>query len=166
LVDAIEAVVNSPVANGFVLSFEGTRDIKKSTLERLPFPYLSSSDAERLGALVRELRAYLAADGNDPLNRASWERQARNMLLRIDAEVLRLYDLPPRLEKALLESFQGEQRRVPFPFTGYYEEGFSPQLPLWMLTSPEFARCNANFLGQSVPKITDSSLVAALEEVE
>jgi hypothetical protein len=162
----VEAILNSPIANAFVMSFEGKRDIKKSTLERLPVPWLSSSDADRLGALVRELRDHLAPDDAELLNQAAWERKARNLILRIDAEILRLYDLPPRLEKALLECFQGEQRRVPFPFTGYYEVEFSPQLPLWMLTSTEFTRCNGSFLRERVPKITDPSLVAALEEVE
>lgn len=163
---AIEAVVNGPLANMFVVAHEGMRHVRKSTLERLPFPRLSSSDADRLGTLVDELRNHLAPIETEMLNRTARERQARNLILRIDAEVLRLYDLPPRLEKTLLESFQGEQRRVPFPFTGYYEVEFSPQLPLWMLTSMAFTRCNGSFLRENVPKITDPSLVAALEEVE
>lgn len=164
--EPIEAILNSPIANAFVMSFEGKRDIKKSTLERLPLPRLSTSDADRLGALVRELREHLAPDDAELLNRTAWERQARSLVLRIDAEVMRQYDLPPRLEKALLDAFQGEQRRVPFPFTGYYEARFSPQLPLWMLTSTDFSRCNGSFLKENVPKITDPSLVAALEDVE
>jgi len=164
--EAIEAVVNGPLANAFVAAHDGKRHVRKQTLARLPFPRLSPSDADGLGALVRELRVHLTNGDDDPLNRAEWERQARNLLLRIDAEVLNHYDLPPRIEKALLNRFQGEQRRVPFPFTGFYEEGFSPQLPLWMLTSADFTRCCGSFFQENVPKITDPSLVAALEEIE
>lgn len=164
--EAIEAVVNGPLANVFIVAHEGKRHVRKATLERLPFPCLNASDADRIVAMVRELRTHLAPDETDLLNRAAWERKSRNLLLQIDAEVLRLYDLPPRLEKALLDSFQGEHRRVPFRFTGYYEAEFSPQLPLWMLISPEFSHCNGRFLSEHLPKITDSSLIAALEEVE
>jgi hypothetical protein len=164
--DPIEAILNSPVANAFVLSFEGNRDIKKSTLERIPVPHFDRSETDRLTSLVRELREHLTPDENELLNREAWERQARELVLRIDAEVLRQYDLPPRLEKVLLDGFQGEQRRVPFPFTGYYEAEFSPQLPLWILKSKGFTRCSASFLRENVPQITDPSLVAALEEVE
>lgn len=161
----IEALLNSPLANAFVRSFEGSSSIRSSTLKRLPVPRLSPSDTDRLGTIVDELRRHLDSRDTLSINRAVWERQAQVLVSQIDAEILRYYDLPPRLEKALLASFQGEQRRVPFPFAGYYKAGFAPQLPLWMLISPEFELCNGSFLTDNLPRITDPSLVAALEEV-
>lgn len=169
LLEAVEAVLNSPLANAFVMSFEGTRDIKLATLELLPFPRLGPSGADSLGSQVSALRDHLTSITDvhaSALDQTAWEQRALELLLAVDAEVLRLYDLPPRMERMLLDAFQGEVRRVPFPFAGYYEPDFTPQLPLWMLNSPDFRRCNGSFLRSSVPKITDPSLVAALEEVE
>jgi hypothetical protein len=45
---------------------------------------------------------------------------------RIDAEVLRLYDLPPNPERQLLDLFAGVERRgVPFHQIEYIPKGFS-----------------------------------------
>jgi hypothetical protein len=163
--EAIEAVLNSPVASAFVVSYEGKRDIKVKTLGQLPFPRLRRKDADGLRLQVTALREHLQRD-TSALDRASWEREARELLIAVDAEVLRLYDLPPRLERTLLDAFAGESRRVTFPFTGYFEPGFTPQLPLWMLTSADFAQCSGPHLCNSIPVITDPELVAVLEEVE
>jgi len=65
--------------------------------------------------------------------------EAKEILLSIDAEVLRLYDLPPRLEKRLLDYFAGVHRKgVSFTFDRYYEEGFDSYIPLHMYISSEF----------------------------
>ncbi len=45
---------------------------------------------------------------------------------RIDAEVLRLYDLPAPLERKVLDLFSGVRRRgVPFEQTGYFPKDFT-----------------------------------------
>jgi hypothetical protein len=100
------------------------------------------------------------------LQRARWEEMAKGLLLAVDAAVLRAYDLPPRLERALLDAFSGQERRVPFPFTRYHERKFAPYLPLWMVISPDYCKCSAAFLRQNLPEITDPELVAVLEDVE
>jgi hypothetical protein len=164
--EGIEAVLNSPIASAFAVSFEGKRDVKITTLEQLPFPRLRQRDAESLQSLVRALRGHLLSAEVGALNRVPWELKAKELLLAVDAEVIRLYDLPPRLERMLLDAFQGERRRVPFPFTGYYNQNFTPQIPLWMLNSDEFEQCNGAFLRGTIPKISDPALIAALEDVE
>ena len=69
---------------------------------------------------------------------------AKAALLKMDAAVLRLYDLPPRAKRDLLILFAGHQRSgVPFPFTQYYEEGFRPAIPLSLYISNEYARTTA-----------------------
>jgi hypothetical protein len=45
--------------------------------------------------------------------------KAKEILIKIDNEILRLYDLPARLEGQLLDLFSGHQRHVPFDFKGY-----------------------------------------------
>ena len=49
------------------------------------------------------------------------ESELRDYLICLDAEVLRLYDLPASAERLLLDQFTGEQRPgVPFSFASYY----------------------------------------------
>ena len=72
-------------------------------------------------------------------NESELNEKKKQCLLAIDAEVLRLYDLPPRLEKTLLDFFEGAQRKgVDFKFDRYYPEGFDSYIPLHMYISAEF----------------------------
>ena len=133
----------------------------------VPLPRMDAGQSEAVAELVPPIRRHLAAaiDHAGRLRRERWEAIAKGMLLAVDAAVLRAYNLPPRLERALLDEFRGEQRRVPFPFTEYHDRDFTPNLPLWMVISPEYAKCNADFLRQTLPKISDPELTAALENV-
>lgn len=166
-VEVLEAVLNGPVANAYVASREGQRDIRKKTLAGVPFPRLDRAQGEAIAELVGRLRTWLERKDVPFLgNLGDWEAKARELLLAVDAAVLRAYDLPPRLERTLLDAFHGESRRVPFPFTMYYDPAFVPWLPLWMTLSPDYARCNAEFLRRSLPRITDPQLISALTDVE
>jgi hypothetical protein len=164
----IEAVLNGPVANAYVVAYEGKRDIKKSTLSRIPIPTPEPSLVQILDILCEQLRDHLKKNNSRLTNQAlaDWQAKGRNLLLAIDAVLLRAYDLPPRLERELLDAFEAEARRVPFPFTEYYEADFTPQLPLWMLVSPEYDQRNAAHLRKNLPRITDPALISALVEVE
>jgi len=65
--------------------------------------------------------------------------------LEMDAAVLKAYDLPPRLERQVLDLFTGVSRKgVGCPFTGYYPRGFSSYLPLHVLLSEGFHRARAD----------------------
>ncbi len=166
--EVIEAILNGPIANAFVVSREGRLHVKKTTLAQVPFPRLGSGQGEAIAELVAKLRKHLT-EVNDQLDFGQpgrWEQKASELLLAVDAAVLRAYDLPPRLEHALLHEFSGHERRVPFPFTQFYDRDFVPHLPLWMVISPEYAKCNAAFVRQNLPQITDPALIAAFEEVE
>ena len=73
--------------------------------------------------------------------------EVRKQLLQIDAEILRLYDLPPRLERQLLDFFKGEDRAgVPVKFSRYYPEDFRPSIPLHMYISAEYQRSTVSAL--------------------
>jgi hypothetical protein len=67
------------------------------------------------------------------------ERMLHLLLKRLDAEVLRLYDLPARAEKKLLDLFAGRERPgVPGMFRGYYPKGFSQAIPLYAYLSDSY----------------------------
>ena len=80
----------------------------------------------------------------------------KQALLRMDAEVLRLYDLPPRLERQLLDLFDGVERKgVGCDFRGYYPEGLDAYVPLHELISEEYQQSTLDaFLRRHKP--TDS----------
>jgi len=164
-IEAIAALLNGPIANAFVAVREGSKHNRKSTLSDIPVPHITAS---RIQALTQRVREYVAgiARRESLFTPGAQPGDQRELLLRIDAVLLRGYGLPPRLERQLLDFFTGHQRRVPFPFTEYFPASFRPCIPLWMLISDEFANCSAEFLLDSIPRITDPGLIDALAEVE
>jgi hypothetical protein len=95
----------------------------------------------------------------------SWEERARNILLQIDALILRAYSLPPWIERKLLEFFRGEKRPLQFEFGDYYPKAYGPTLPLWLYVSPNFSNCRGSHILQTIPKFDDPAMTEALEEV-
>jgi hypothetical protein len=103
-------------------------------LEQLVTDYLKAARAvsapfaktqrrkERLN--IEQLNLGIAGSGPE-MNRATAE-QLKILHWRIDAEVLRLYNLPAPLERKVLDLFSGILRRgVPFTQTEYFPKGFS-----------------------------------------
>ncbi len=169
---SLAAVLNAPVACAFVATHEPARDIRKQTLKTLPLPRFGTAEIE---ALDRYVDHYLRVVKNlssvekslfDEELIASKVEDAKQILLQIDALVLKGYNLPPRLERQLLDFFQGSQRPVPFPFTEYFLESFKPTIPLWMYVSPEYKKCTVDYFLKHLPKITDPALIEALQEAE
>ena len=83
----------------------------------------------------------------------------------LDAELLAAYDLPPRVERELLDYFAGHRRPGPVAFDRYYPEGFGPALPLRMLVSGELGRASANQTLQRVPVLRDPVISEMLAEL-
>ena len=166
----LAAVLNSPLAAAFVTAKETAKHILKSTLEALPIPReLSPEQTRTIEALVDD---YVAAIQNN--NSAGLElwgaseggSKPRRILTQIDAEILRAYNLPPRLERQLLDFFHSEKRPVPFQFKEYFPLDFTPTIPLWRYLTYDFARCNGRYLVAETPKLTDPALLAVFEEIE
>ena len=140
----IWALLNGPLANAYVYCLATKRHIIGSDLLRLPIP---RGPGDWLGAVVSAAQAYLAAAAGtggffqpdpDPA-------VVPAKLLAMDAAVLKAYDLPPRLERQVLDLFAGVPRKgVGCPFTGYYSPGFSSYLPLHVLLSEGFQRARAD----------------------
>ena len=167
-IEILSAALNGPVANAFVAVHEGKRDNRKSTLKRIPIPELTDTERTRLNLLVdryRRISDKLDIFGASQLPE-SHEGELRRICLEIDAIILKGYCLPPRIERSVLDFFNGHQRRVPFPFKEYFPVEFKPTIPLWMYISGDFQRCRADYLVRRIPQITDPVLVDALAEVE
>lgn len=157
------AVLNSPFANAFAYSRSSKRDILAGDMRGLPVPRLSVADAQRIASLAR---VYLdAARGSDTLFVQTDPSPLREVLLQLDAEVLSLYSLPPRLERELLDLFAGKRRLgVPFEFNRYYPPDYAPFIPLAVFLSQDFRRSTAEqLLARSKSEPAPQHLVAALE---
>jgi hypothetical protein len=136
-IEYLWALLNSPLANAYAFSYLGKRDVLVGTMRKMPIPCASSNEMETIAEMVSNyLHSVRCRGGESPL--------ARERLLKIDAEVLRLYDLPPKLERQVLDLFAGEQRAgVPFPFTGYFPKDFEPWLHLHEYLSDAFQNSSA-----------------------
>jgi len=129
-IEFLWALLNSPLANAYSYAFSGKRDILAGLMRRLPLPRMEDVD---MGHLTAAVRTYFKAakhllSGNADV---AQQNRLRHLHWRIDAEVLRLYDLPAEFEHQVLMLFSDEVRRgVPFTQRGYLPKGFSDLLSL------------------------------------
>lgn len=123
------AIMNSPLANAFAYCHLGKRDNIVSTIRGIPIP---QADSQTVARIEHAVQTYLAEVSRDvTLDRPVELDTVRELLLRVDAEVLRLYQLPPRLERELLDLFANSPRvGVPFSFDRYFPPHFEDCLPL------------------------------------
>ncbi|MGM0574340.1 MAG: hypothetical protein ACQEXJ_01215 [Myxococcota bacterium] len=142
------AVLNGPVANAWIHERAGKRDIQVGRLKQIPLPDVQRLDIERL---VERVGA--AEESADP-----------DLAMEIDAEILKGYDLPPRMERRLLQSFHGE-RRPGFPsFDGYYPPGFDAALPLHEILALEESQ-TAGALLRETPVFDDPAVTEMFERM-
>lgn len=108
--ETLWALLNSPLANGYVFSHLGKRDNTVGDIRKIPIP-----KARTFESLHRAASAYLEAawSGEPPT-------ALQRLLLRVDCELLDLYSLPLELEQLLLGSFRAWERvGVPFKQSSY-----------------------------------------------
>jgi len=138
----LTAVLNSPVANAFVATREGKTDITLETLRLIPMPILLASQREALHDLVGR---YIAIVNTTSLS-ASHQEDPELLLKHIDALVLEGYRLPARLERRLLDFFQGQRRPVAHEFGDYFPADFDVFLSLSEYLDPKVTAANAGTL--------------------
>ena len=159
-ITVLSAVLNGPLASAYVAAHETTKHQKVGTFEGVPLPALNAAQKATIHTLVTD---YIQ-------ERKEWafgSRPSEGLLLKIDAEVLRCYGLPPQLERAVLDFFRGSDRPVDHPFGGYFPESFGPRIPLWRFLARNYGRLNAGHFLENIPNIDDDpELADALAEVE
>jgi hypothetical protein len=148
---ALWAILNSPFANAYIYCNSMERHNLAGTVRAIPLPLGEKSSLDKVEGLVGEYFALMEKKvsqfGVDA------QGKAKHLLLSIDAEVMRLYDLPPKMEKRILDLFQGVQRKgVDFEFKGYYPEGFESAIPLHEYLSEEYQRSTVMFADEWVKK--------------
>lgn len=136
--NCIWALLNSPYANAFAYCHNMERSNVTGVMRTMPVPKINCANKDLIDNLVLKYFSTLKpiTTGLIPSN---IEQEAKSILLEIDAEILRLYDLPPRLEKILLDFFQDVPRKgVDFKFDRYYPADFDSYIPLHVFISEEF----------------------------
>jgi hypothetical protein len=134
--EVIEALVNSPLASAFVLERASNQHLTNVVMKQLPLPKRGA-----LAEVVAAVRSYhdgLAAAAAYPLRTPEIDDRLQALLINIDAQLLKAYDLPPRLERRLLETFRGHEaeRRVASPFNGWFPEDLTAYVPLHEYIGP------------------------------
>lgn len=160
------AILNSPIGNAFVSSHCGERDIPIRVVRMLPLPRLETTQVINVchcaDAYLRAARSPGAAPlyGHSPPD-------TTDALRRMDAEVLRLYDLPPRLERELLDYFRGEKRKgLAFVFPDYFPGGFNPYVPLHEYIAEDYYESSAGALSRAFQPVRSAAALAALRRAE
>jgi hypothetical protein len=123
--EALWGICNLPFANAYSYAFSTKRDILAGVMREMPIPEINSVD---VNPLVEAVNTYLevAPPQEGGLLSANTFDKLKILHWRIDAEVLRLYGLPSRLERQLLDLFSGVKRRgVPFEQEEYFPAGFT-----------------------------------------
>lgn len=133
---ALEALLNAPLANAFLTEHASNQHLTNDLLKQLPVPKRG-----RLQNVVRVLKRYLdarASGAAQVLQSTEVDILLSKLLVEVDAEVLKAYDMPPRLERRLLEFFRGheQERRVGHTFEGWIPEDFTAYIPLHEYIGP------------------------------
>jgi hypothetical protein len=162
------ALLNSPIANAFVKLHPATnRDNQKRVIEQIPFPTLTTAQTQSIMTLVRQYQTTRGLWRIYPERGYEFESLCLDLMQQIDAAVLTAYDLPPRLEKELLDHFAGHQRAGPVHFDRYYPPDFRPAIPWRVFISEGFRASSARRTLERLPVLNDpiiSAMAADLDE--
>jgi len=131
----IWSIVNSPVGNAYAHTHSSKRHLLLGMWYSLPVPNFSSIPEDLILAIDTYLDVASNADGkfvlSDEADIAESNDRLKKLHWKIDAEVLKLYGLPVKLEKKLLEYFSGVKRvGVPFKQDRYFPEDFDVPISL------------------------------------
>jgi len=163
-VEVLAVLLNAPVANAYLWTYD-TRENRKVTVEDIPVPRIDQALANRLTELVQTYSMYRREWLSNPFEEVSAEGNCRQLLAEIDAVILQAYDLPPRLERQLLDCFSGYQRPVPVEFIEYYPRSFKPFIPWHRYISREFRQAKIKETLARMPIIDDPAISEALSEL-
>ena len=150
------AILASPLANLFVYTHTLKRNIVPRILGRLPIPAATEAEVARVVSCA-ELYLSCAKKGRRDMFTPDGytEKELLLLLYALDAEMLRLYSLPSRAERLLLEQFRGEQRPgVPFQFTEYFPLE-TPEIPFYAYRADSYQR----WLNGDSPELSEKEFV-------
>jgi hypothetical protein len=165
-IEVIAAILNGPVANAFVETQRPQRDNQIRLIEQIPIPSFAPKQIQSIVTLVREYQAFRQQWLVQPDRSEYFEQLCLQIIYQIDAEILAAYDLPPRLERELLDYFAGYQRPGPVNFDRYYPSDFRPAIPWRDYISEDFRASTARRTLERLPVIHDRVVSAMVENLD
>jgi hypothetical protein len=117
------AILNGPLANAFLAIHSPAKRIRISVAKQIPIP---SALPFHVGKLAAEYVQRLM----EPRVSNSDETRMEMLLTQIDAAVLNAYDLPPRLERQLLDYFRNAVRPAAHSWQHWNDSDATPGLTL------------------------------------
>lgn len=163
--DALAAILNGPIANAFMSVHRTSRHNRIKTMSQIPVPHFRPETMAAITAAVGKYRSARAEWLAQPSDSTDPEKRCRQALYDIDAHLLAAYDLPPKVERELLDYFAGHRRPGPVAFDRYYPEDFRPALPWRMYVSGTVSRASGRATLERLPVLRDpaiSEMVAGL----
>jgi len=148
----IWALCASPVAQFYAYCFMLKRNIHTGILGAMPIPDSSEGDVLRISKKAKEYLNAAARQRTLFEQRGVSPSRLDALLRSLDADILRLYDLPAHAERLMLDQFTGQRRPgIPAPFASYYPTDFKADVPLYAYLSEPFQRA----LRAEAPELTD-----------
>lgn len=170
-IELIAAILNGPIANAFMYFNEGRRDNRIATMKRIPIPDLTYI-RERQDVLdlfndyIRIMSGINSSEANSEEFISHRSSYLTHLILNIDALVLQAYNLPPKLEKQLLDLFSGQSRPVPFQFDRYFPTDFEAYVRLKEYIAPGFEEATAKSTLKRIKPISDPTIHHIIEGLE
>lgn len=166
--EVIAAVLNGPVANAYVSTFRTSRDNQIRILKQIPVPKFTAAQLESIVSLVAAYRKNREEWLKQEDQSEGWvfEERGREIISRIDAEVLVAYDLAPRSERKLLDYFADYLRPGPVRFDRYYPKGFRPAVPWSVFISKDYGQSTARRTLTRLPVLHDPVLSTVVDELD
>lgn len=155
-IECLAALLNSPLAQLYVYAYSAQRDIPSRVYRLIPVP----RNIEKSDFLIQSLvNRYIAIQASDA-------KEAKELLLTIDAEILKLYSLPPKLERQVLDLFWDDTRRkVPFEFKGYIPPENGSWIPLHIFISKQYQSAIPQKILTQVEKTPNEELLRDINEI-
>ncbi len=164
--EVISAILNNPLANAYISLLDTGWDLRINTMYQIPVPPMTKEQQNSIVSLVRKYQKTRESWLEGVLHNAEAQESCKAIIQLIDAEVLKCYDLPPRLERMLLDYFAGFKRPIPVKFTEYYPKNFRPFIPWHIYISKEFRDANVVTTLERLKTINDSSISKMLSSLE
>jgi hypothetical protein len=162
--ELVAAILNSPIANAFIGTNRTSRDNQIRIIKQIPFPSFTAPQTQSIVSLVKQYQTYRSQWRERPEQADEFERLCGDLVRQIDAIVLEAYDLPPRLEREVLNYFAGHQRPGPVRFERYYPADFRPAIPWRLYISEGFHAASARRTLERLPVLRDP-VISAMTQV-
>jgi hypothetical protein len=160
------AVLNSPIANAYISTRRTSRHNQVRVIKQIPFPSFTASQIQSIVSFAKQYQIYRSQWRERPEQASEFERLCGDLMRQIDAVVLEAYDLPPRLEREVLNYFAGHQRPGPVHFDRYYPVDFQPAIPWRLYISEGFRAASARRTLERLPVLRDPLISAMVQELD